>query len=148
MKDSERVTHWIEAILGELSTNRDDQGSQLLEACGRECARRSNLLDGAVRTRKEAADKEDRDALFAAFKAQYFDTPDFSKEGNTVMLIFRDCTCPLVKAGVRKPSLCHCTVGYSKSVFEALFGGTVEVTLEQSILNGDPACRQTIRIGD
>ena len=44
------------------------------------------------------------------------------------------------------PALCDCTFGYSKAVFEKLFGRSVAVDLEQTILRGDSACVQRIRI--
>lgn len=68
------------------------------------------------------------------------------KEGNAITLVFESCTCPMVREGVRDPYLCHCTVGYTKNLFETLLGRPVRVNLLESILGGDRVCRQEIRV--
>jgi predicted ArsR family transcriptional regulator len=86
------------------------------------------------------------DALFNAFKKKYFNSDNFTKSGDEITLILKECTCPMVKNGVTDPFLCNCTIGYSKKLFETLFKREVEVELKQSILRGDAICKQIIII--
>jgi len=144
--ESRGITRWIAGILDEISSLQNDKGGEILEKCGRECAARGELLKGALETRRRARDKADRDALFQAFKRNIYNTPNLSKEGEVITLVFEHCTCPLVEAGVDNPALCACTVGYTKAVFEALFERTVAVELEQTILRAAPVCVQRIRV--
>ncbi len=144
MNDKKRVTQWINTILNEVSKLDDDKGIEILHACGKECSKASTLFEGAVKIRNELKDQEDLDKLFKAFKTQYYDTPRFTKERNKIILIFEECTCPMVKDGVSNSYLCNCTIGHTKKIFEALFNKTVTVDLEQSILKGDKICKQII----
>ena len=132
--------------MSRLSLLPDGGGAAILEHCGRDCASRGDLLPGAMKTRAEAPDRDDRRALFTAFKANYYNTPNFYMEGDTITLILDHCPCPLVEAGVTDPDICACTAGYSKALFEALFDATVTVELEQTILRGHSACVQRIRV--
>jgi len=90
----------------------------------------------------------DIDTLFNAFRNEYRTSGNVTKEGNTITLLFDECTCPMVKNGVTDSFLCNCTVGYSRKLFETLFDRQVTIDLEKSILRGDPVCRQVIRISD
>lgn len=148
MGDNGIIASWIGEILKRIRQLPEGGGESILEQCGRDCATRGSLLPGALTTRAEASDGDDREALFRVFKRNHYDTPGFFIEGDTITLILDHCTCPLVEAGVTDPALCACTAGYSKAVFEALFDATVKVELEQTILRGDSACVQRIRIMD
>lgn len=78
----------------------------------------------------------------------HYNSPNFTKEGNKITLIFEECTCPMVKEGVNNSFLCHCTTGYAKEITEALFKKPAEVKLIKSILNGDMVCKQEIALLD
>ena len=86
------------------------------------------------------------DKLFNAFKIEYYNSPNLTKQNNTVTLIFDDCTCPLVKEGISNSFLCNCTLGYSKKIFETLFNRNVDIALKKSVLNGDKICKQVISV--
>ena len=147
MKDTDRITKWINTILQELSNLTDGKGIEILHRCGRECSKTSDLLEGAVNTRKKFAD-DDFEQLFQAFKQHYYNSPGFSKDGNQITLIFEECTCPMVKKGLSHAYLCHCTLGYSRQIFETLFNKPIEIKLLKSILKGDDICKQEILIKD
>ncbi len=144
MNRNGRVIQWINVILDELSKLDDNKGIRLLHACGGKCSKTSILLEGAAKIRDEYKQDGDLDKLFDAFKIQYYNTPRLMKKGNNIILIFEECTCPIVKEGVRNSYLCNCTIGYTKKIFETLFNKTIEVDLEQSILKGDKICKQLI----
>ena len=148
MNNKDRIIQWINAILHELSKLDDNKGIELLHVCGGECSKSSIILEGAVKIRKEYKQDSDLDKLFEAFKIQFYNTSRLTKEGNTIILIFEECTCPMVKEGVSNSYLCNCTIGYTKKIFETLFNRTIKVELEQSILKGNKICKQLIRIGE
>lgn len=148
MNDNTRTSNWINKNLKELSQLSGKQGIEILHKCGGACCESSDLYQGACKVRNENASETDMDVLFNAFKADYCNSDDLTKEGNTISLIFESCTCPMVKNGVKDAFLCNCTVGYSKNLFETLFDRKVRVDLEKSILRGDAICKQSIRILD
>jgi len=148
MNDHDRILRWIDTVLREMSKLEKDSGIEMLDACGSACAKASPLLAGAEKVRDEYRDAAgDPDGLFQAFRTRYADASHLTKEGDRIVLIFEKCTCPLAREGVRNPYLCRCTVGFTKKLFETLFARGVRVDLEQSILRGDPACRQVITVG-
>lgn len=103
-------------------------------------------MAGAIAVRKELAGNAVPEQVFELFRKRYYNRPGLVKEGNTIVLKFAECTCPLARAGIDDPILCRCTVGYSKALFETLFQRPVRVTLHGSILGGDRECRQEIVI--
>jgi predicted hydrocarbon binding protein len=145
MNSDKRITNWINHILSEISQLYDNKGHEILNECGRSCSENSALFQGAVKIRSQNLSEND-DTLFNAFKSQYYNSDRITKKQDTITLIFEKCTCPLVKKGVNNSFLCNCTTGYSKNIFETLFGKKVVVILEKSILRGDTVCRQIIRI--
>ncbi len=58
------------------------------------------------------------------------------------------CFCPLVRETAKRIPLdyCYCSAGWYRGIYEAVFGRTVEVEVEKSLLDGDDCCRFRIRI--
>ncbi len=146
MEEKQRITNWINNILTEVSKLEANKGIEMLNACGKSCCENSDLLKAAIKTKAEFTSDTHSDAIFNIFKENYYNSPLLSKKANTIRLIFEECTCPMVKEGVSNAFLCNCTMGYSKQIFEALFGKPVTVELEESILRGDTYCKQIITI--
>jgi len=146
MNNHDRRTQWVNTVLQELSNLEDGVGIKILHKCGGTCAKSSDLLEGARKIRENNTGVENPHKLFKLFKEGYYNSPNFSMEGEMIHLVFDDCTCPMVKEGVSNPYLCNCTVGYTYKIFETLFNRKVSVELEQSILKGDKICKQVIRL--
>lgn len=70
----------------------------------------------------------------------------FTKDGD-LYLQFHFCPCPMLAKVERLESntWCQCTTGYSKVLFEKLFGCSVDVELLKSIKMGDDICLMCIR---
>lgn len=147
MNDMNRIVRWVDTILQEVSNLEAHKGVEILHACGISCSMDSALIEGTIKIRQELA-CDDIEKLFQAFKNQYYNTSGFSIDGNIITLIFEECTCPLVKLGVSHSYLCNCTLGYSKQIFETLFGRPVEIRLLKSILKKDNVCKQEILVKD
>lgn len=148
MNDTDRITKWINNILQEVSELEADKGVEILNNCGKDCSKSSVLLEGANKIQDKYSDTDDLDIIFEAFKKKYYNTSYFEKVENKITLIFKECTCPMVKQGVGNSFLCNCTVGYSMNLFKTLFGRPVKVKLLKTILNGDDICKQEILIED
>lgn len=141
---------WMSVALSEISLLEDEKGINILEKCGRECAKSHELSDEAKRIRNEVDDKKNTDLLFTRYKEKVFNnSPRLYKEGNVMYLEYHKCGCPLVNSGeVTHPFFCHCTRGYTKERFEALFDKPVHVDLIASILRRDKICKQAITIAE
>ncbi len=143
-----RTSQWITTILEQASKLEGNKGIEMLHNCGAACCGTSKLLDGAGKVREAHPEDADAETLFQAFKKEYYDSSNFTKHGSEITLIFENCTCPMVQEGVDHPFLCNCTVGYSHKIFETLFGHSVKVDLQESILRGSERCVQVIRVKD
>ena len=65
------------------------------------------------------------------------------KAGDFYYLIYPQCYCSCVKRNPEQLSRtwCYCTLGYSKRMFENIFGTEVQVELLSSVKMGDDNCR-------
>ncbi len=138
---------WINSVVTRLSSS-GEEGIRVLESCGRDCGLSHDLVSQAQQIRDEVEDKNDTERLFSLYKSKvYNNSPRLYKEGNTIYLEYHKCGCPLVAEGkIGDPFFCNCTRGYTKVRFETLFGMPVHVDLLESILKGDPICKQAITL--
>ncbi|MGE5560238.1 MAG: DUF6144 family protein [Chloroflexota bacterium] len=74
-------------------------------------------------------------------------------ETDPVMKRYYFCHCPWAREAIRRQDLpqvpamfCHCSLGYSKNYWDALFGCQVEGELVESVLNGDLRCRMSFTL--
>ncbi len=146
MDNNSHTSHWINNNLAELSQLDKETGIKILHKCGNACCEASELYRGACKIRDKNTSETNLDILFKEFKNEYYNSANFTKKGDTISLVFEECTCPMVKQGVNNSFLCHCTLGYSTKLFENLFGKKVSIDLEKSILRGNPVCEQKIKI--
>lgn len=107
--------------------------AEMVEKTGRECAK---LTGVGVRF------KGDPDGYFAASRKAWGTEFEWDKAKGIVLVTVAEgpCGCPLVDAK-RTPSFwCHCSVGYQKEVFSAVFGRPAQATLKASKLAGAKRC--------
>ncbi|RXQ95817.1 hypothetical protein EO244_05780 [Ancylomarina salipaludis] len=76
-----RISNWINSNLKELAQLKDKQGIDILHKCGGACCESSDLYQGACKVRNENASETDMDVLFNAFKTDYYNSDNFTKEG-------------------------------------------------------------------
>ncbi len=145
--DDKKSLQWINTVLSEITLLDGEVGKDIIEKCGRECAKSHDLPEEAKKIRLEIDDKNDIDLLFNRYKEKAYNSSRLYKEGNTIYLEYHICGCPIVSSGkISNPFYCNCTRGYTKERFESLFGKPVKVDLLMSILNGDKICKQAITI--
>ena len=81
-----------------------------------------------------------------------FDPRRFLKESDPRMKRYYACHCPLARTSIRDggpevPSMfCHCSAGFTKLPFEAIFDRPVDIVMLESVLAGDMRCRFAITI--
>jgi predicted hydrocarbon binding protein len=112
--------------------------TEALEQTGRECAKLGGL---------GAKFKGDPQGYFAtARKAWGTDFQwDKAKGIVTVAVAEGPCGCPLVDAKRTPAFWCHCSAGYQKEIFSAVFGRPVQVSLKESKLAGARRCVFEVR---
>ena len=139
---------WISTILDELSVSGAEKGALMVEKCGRECLKYSGGYAQILELRKSIEDKNDEDLLFQRYKSEIYENhPNLYKIGRDIYIEYDKCSCHMViERGIKNPFLCNCTRGYTKQIFETLFGKQVNVQLQKSILNGDTICKQKVSI--
>lgn len=143
-------TKWINIVLDQMSRLDETSAKSAIEKCGRECLKSSGVLEKIQELRDEVADKDDSDLMFDRYKEKmYQNSPRLYKKDEDFYLEYHKCSCGMVTGGgVTDPFLCNCTIGYTKEIFETLFGRPVEVELIKSILNKDEICLQKISLSE
>ncbi|MGC9972619.1 MAG: DUF6144 family protein [Bryobacteraceae bacterium] len=126
---------WLQCLMDNLKASLPEAAfSQVMEACGRGCARRN-----AAPLIAQA--NGNLDTLLSSFGAA-IGAGNVSREGNQYHLRYPQCYCPIVAAGpARLPDAwCECGRGFVLEAFSAVAGKPVTVELTQSIKRGDPQC--------
>lgn len=128
---------WLQSLLKNMENQLPEEACiQLMEATGRDCARRSAI----AMARSCMGDL----AVFAGKMKKY---AAVSLEGGTIQLSYPKCYCPIVGKLDNLPDVwCRCSVGWVKEMFGTVAGKLVEVELLQSIKRGDPVCQFTVHI--
>lgn len=75
------------------------------------------------------------------------------KEQDPVLKRFYACHCPFVRYAIKDnaqlPALwCYCSGGFTKNLFDCLYGADLEVELLESVLDGSDRCRFAIHLPD
>ncbi len=136
-EESEKFTHgWVKALLENInSTLSNEEGINLLEECGRSCAKR-----GAVNMAKEFAGNVEG---FLTKMEEILGKGNAFSNGSEITFIYPKCFCPLVsKMKEELPeNYCNCSRGWVKEMLETVVQGKVNVVLEESIKRGGKQCR-------
>lgn len=141
----ELLSEWVTALLSGVDELLDDpMKEQLLESCGRACARHYGAIEMAQSIAESTAQIDER--LERANQGIPW-CGKWVREDDSIYAVCESCGCPLVREGLvtLSPAFCDCSRGYVKAVFEVILGGSVIVELAQSIGRGDPVCRYVVR---
>jgi predicted hydrocarbon binding protein len=127
----QRFAYLLEIIDAQLSRKAR---AKLLKALGRRCA--GHFMDMANRHKGDV-----RGYLEEAQK-QWVAKVEWAEDGRSFRVFDKSpiCSCPLIGAGKPSPTMCECSAGWQKETYGHITGGPVKVTVEQSILRGDPQC--------
>ena len=78
----------------------------------------------------------------------------YLEESDPILKGYYYCHCPWAREAIKRKDVklvdtfCHCSGGFHKKPFEAIFGQTLKVDVLESILKGDERCRFAIHLPD
>jgi len=133
---------WVTVLMTNMETQMDEASRQkLMEACGRDCARRSGILKVA------ASCQGDMSKLISSLAKALGEEGNFI-EGNVVHLNYPKCYCDLVAAGPERlpATYCQCSRGWVLQVFEAAAQKPVKVEMVQTIKQGASSCKFLVTV--
>ncbi len=131
---------WVVSFLKNADSQFDEaERIQLMESCGRDCARR-----GA--TRMAEACGGDTDKLLAKL-GEILGRENARRWNGAVRLAYEKCYCPLVAKGPARLSdtYCNCSRGWVMEMFETVSGKPVRVKCLASIKRGDAKCEFEVK---
>jgi predicted hydrocarbon binding protein len=134
--------NWIRTIIAGMDSHLDDATrSQLLEACGRACARGEGASPASQC-------QGDLDKFLAMVRIWHGADETVVRDGDIVTILCSRCMCPLVgdNPGRLSGSFCECSFGWMKENFETILGRPVDVEVAETIHRGGEGCRFTIHI--
>ena len=137
------LKEWIETLLESMEKNLDeDTRKKVMQHCGRFCARAHALeMFQGLKTKTNNLD-EFLEKLNATIPGVTWKKED----EETITVEYEKCFCPLHHTGlVDSSTQCNCSTGWVKENMEDYFEKEVKVTLEQSVLQGYPSCKFTIK---
>jgi predicted hydrocarbon binding protein len=132
---------WIQSFIKNLDDRLDESSRvKLMEACGRDCARRA-----AVKLAE--ANKGNVDGLVTALAAD-LGLENAKRDGDKITIVYPGCYCPMVVKIKDKLSKtwCNCSSGWLLEMFETAAEKPVTVEMIQSIKAGDPVCKFEVRV--
>ena len=135
---TKRMERWITCLMDGLDKHVDEETKAvILEQCGRQCQSQS-FVEKARRIYKKSRNVEE---FLNAFSEVY---RNLQVEGNNVYIVYPRCYCSFVNKiplGTLSATYCNCSRGWAKELFEKVLGRSVEVVMEESIVNGDEQCK-------
>ena len=146
METSELVRTWLEMLITGLDAEVDEETrARVLTHCGQGCALYHGSLEQAKAIQQST---QDIDELLDKLNQQEgLWCGRWIRDDAVIFSICEACGCPLVRAGLVKPSptFCNCSRGWVEAVFEIVLGRAVAVELNQAIGRGDPVCEFIVR---
>ena len=136
---------WVADLIGNVEKHSEPSATlKIMEACGRNCAfidkDRAKLLE----IKKRAKNIEE---LLALMNKNIKWCGEWKIDKDTIYAIGRECGCPLVRHGFLKlsPTLCLCSRGWVKTMFQEALEKEVEVDLVRAIGRGDAYCEFRVK---
>lgn len=136
---------WVANLLDALDENMNDENKEaILEKCGRECARRG-FKKVALKY------KGNLKGLISVINRQLADSIEFDEFDGIVRIYGKkdsSCKCPIVRnIASLSGSICMCSQGWHKEIFETVTGRPVWVESEKTVVRGDDRCVHAVYLG-
>ncbi len=131
------MTYWFSGLVRGLESVNQQSRETILAECGKACGR-SYTIQVFQDARRHSADLNAfLDHLATSFPEATYERLD----AHTIRVTYVRCECDLVKCGlVSSPILCECSAHNLQENLQQSLGTPVSVTIETSILGGDPQC--------
>jgi predicted ArsR family transcriptional regulator len=108
---------------------------KILESVGRTCAMENSQFFTKYRG--------NIDGLLDELKQKWAENTEHDKSLKTIRIVGKkqeSCFCPFVDKSITPKDFCRCSVGFNKQIYETVIGKSVNVKIEESILNGGERC--------
>jgi len=130
-------------LLGIIDTSLEDNKKQeILEKLGRECAK--EFKESALKY------KGNIEGYLSEIMSQWVEKADYNKEEGVIRIFDKKretCFCPFIdKSLITSDTMCYCSLGWQKEIYETVTGKPVEVRVIDSILKGGDRCSFEISI--
>lgn len=134
------VQQWVCNLMTAMEPLPPAQREQMLESCGRGCARR-----GAIALAKKH--QGDLAAFLTGFEEE-LGAGNVRRDEDGIFVRYEKCYCPMVgSAAVPVPgSFCHCSRGWLREMFETVTGKPARVEILQTVRRGGPDCRFSVKV--
>jgi hypothetical protein len=131
------LNEWFAGLLQGLEALDGPSQSKVLHECGKACAR-SYTAQVFREAKQDSVDM----ATFLQALSRRFPEASYEQVGsNVIRVTYARCGCDLVRLGlVTSPILCECSAANLCENFEQALGVPASVTIESSILRGEPQC--------
>jgi hypothetical protein len=131
------LEYWFSGLMSGLAVVDEEAREKILRECGRACAQ-SYTAQAFLDVRRQSADLDG----FLARLALNFPEAAYERIGPcSVKVSYVRCECDLATSGlVDFPLLCACSAYNLQENFARSLGIPVTVTLQSSILRGEPNC--------
>jgi predicted hydrocarbon binding protein len=118
------------------SSLEDGKKREILEKLGRECAK--DFSDDAMKF------KGDIQGFLDDIGKKWVEKAEYDKDKGIIRIFDRKreaCFCPFINSSlVSSDTMCYCSIGWQKEIYETLTGKPVEVEITDSILKGGEQC--------
>jgi predicted hydrocarbon binding protein len=124
-------------LLGIIDTSLDNTiKGEILEKMGRECAKEFN--ESAINY------KGNLEGYLNDIMNQWVEKTEYDKGKGIIRIIDKKretCVCPFIdKSFITSDTMCYCSVGWQKEIYETITGKPVNVKVTESILKGGERC--------
>lgn len=130
-------------MIAGLDENVDSETlAKVLEQCGRQCQSQSFIKKARCIYEKSKDVNDFLDKFGKVYKHLH-------KEGDNIYIVYPKCYCSIankIPPGKLSATYCNCSRGWAKALFEGALKRPVEVTMEESIKQGDKQCKFKITL--
>jgi hypothetical protein len=133
----------IDSIVKGLEEVEDEDRRRIMEKSGEVCA-----INGSLPIARQIAEETtDVDEIVAKANDRIPWCGKWVRNGSIISATCHNCGCPLVQSDVVSliGTFCYCSVGWVRTIFEALLRRPVTVELEKAIGLGDDVCKYSVR---
>ena len=143
----EKNKRWVAGLHESIARLDEGLKASIMESAGEKCA--SDLLTlCAGYLGKEIVSVEDLVNGWNNLRRDRNLTGRWQSEGDTVVAVFRECGCSLVRSGMIElhPNQCYCSQGMMNTIFSTVAGRRIRVELTRAIGRGDEVCEFRVRL--
>lgn len=138
-----KKAQWVKSAMEKLDQLVDKKTrTKIMENCA--CVSNKSI-EKAKNTYKQS---ENLDDFLTKLQKERIAGTKLLREGDIIYAFYDKCYCGRVKATKEKISstYCHCSKGYLKKIFEAVFQKSLKIDILQTILQGNQECKFAIHI--